>query len=196
MLTKLEVKRQLVHILVGIVIVTLLYFDILNAMILFVLAFFGFVLSFLCKKHKVPVISKLLKMLDREKDLKSFPGKGLVFYVFGAFFAVLIFSKEIAMASILILAFGDSVSRLVGPYGYLKHPFHSEKFLEGVIAGAFAATLGAMFFVPFLQAFSASVAAMLLEGVDFEIKNFKVDDNLMIPVVAGGVVWLVRVLGG
>jgi len=194
MITKFEVKRQLVHILVGIVIVTLLYFDILDAMILFVLAFFGFVLSFLCRKFRVPVISKLLKMLDREKDLKSFPGKGLVFYVFGAFLSVLIFPKEIAMAAVIILAFGDSVSRLVGPYGYLKHPFHSEKFLEGVIAGAFAATLGAMFFVPFLQAFSASVAAMLLEGVDIEIKNFKVDDNLMIPVVAGGVVWLVSLV--
>jgi len=196
MLTKLEVKRQLVHILVGILIVTLLYFDILDALILFVLTVVGFVLSFLSKKFKIPVISKLLKTFDREKDLKEFPGKGLVFYVFGAFLAVLFFSKEIAMASILILAFGDSVSRLVGPYGYLKHPFHSEKFLEGVIAGTFAATLGAMFFVPFLQAFLASVVAMLLEGVDLEIKNFKVDDNLMIPVVAGGVVWLVRVLGG
>lgn len=195
MLTKLEVNRQLVHILVGIVIVTLLYFDILDAMILFALAVAGFALSFLCKKHKVPVISKLLKMLDREKDLKSFPGRGLVFYVFGAFLAVLIFPRDIAMASILILAFGDSVSRLVGPYGYIKHPFHSEKFLEGVIAGAFVATLGAMFFVPFLQAFSASVVAMLLEGIDFEIKNFKVDDNLMIPVVAGGVVWLVKWFG-
>ena len=191
MLTKLEVKRQLVHILVGIVIVTLLYFELIDAMILFSIGVMGFVLSFLCKKHKVPIISRLLKMLDREKDLKSFPGKGLVFYVFGAFLAVLIFEKDIAMAAVMILAFGDSVSRLVGPYGYLKHPFHSEKFLEGVIAGAFAATLGAMFFVPFLQAFSASVVAMLLEGADFEIKNFKIDDNLMIPVVAGFVMFLI-----
>ena len=100
--------------------------------------------------------------------------------------------KNIAMAAIMILALGDSVSRLVGPYGYLKHPFHSEKFLEGMIAGAAAGFLGALIFVSWLEALLASIIAMLIESIDLELNNFKIDDNLMIPVVAGGVIWAVR----
>ena len=192
MLTKLEVKRQSVHILVGVVIVALIYLDVLNALVLFIIAISGFLVSFLSKKRHIPVISKLLKTLDRKKDLESFPGKGLVFYVLGSFFAVFLFEKNIAMAAVMILALGDSVSRLVGPYGYLKHPFHNEKFLEGVLAGAFAATLGAMFFVSWFEAVLASIVAMLIEGADLELNNFKIDDNLMIPVVAGGVIWAMR----
>lgn len=195
MLTKLEVKRQLMHIIVGILIVALLYFNLINALILLIVFIIGFFISLLSRKFKIPVIYSFLKKFDRKEDLERFPGKGLVFYVFGSFLAVLIFPKEIAMASIIILALGDSVSRLVGPYGYLRHPFHSEKFLEGVIAGVFMATLGAMFFVSFLQAFFASVVAMLIEGIDLEIKRFKIDDNLLIPVVAGGVIWLIKSLG-
>ena len=107
-----------------------------------------------------------------------------MFYVIGAFVVVLIFPKEIAIASIMILALGDSVSRLVGPYGYLKHPFHNEKFFEGAIAGAIAGFLGAVFFVPWLFALIAASISMLIEGIDLEIKGFKIDDNLLIPIVA------------
>jgi len=91
----------------------------------------------------------------------------------------------------MILALGDSVSRLVGPYGYLKHPFHNEKFLEGVITGAAAGFIGALFFISWLPALIASTISMLIEGIDLEIKNFKIDDNLLIPVVAGGVISLI-----
>jgi len=192
MLTKLEVKRQLVHILLGISIVLLLRFDLINALILFIIVIIGFVLSFLSRKFHIPIIYEFLKTLDRKKDLEKIPGKGAIFYILGAFLAVLLFPKDIAMASIMILAFGDSVSRLVGPYGYLKHPFHSEKFLEGVIAGAVAAFFGALIFVSWLEALIASVVAMLIEGLDLEANNFKIDDNLLIPVVAGFVIWLVR----
>ncbi len=190
MITKLEIKRQLVHIFLGITIVLLLRFDLINVVFLFILTIFGFALSFLSRIRHIPIIYGLLKKFDREKDLKTFPGKGVVFYVFGAFLAVLLFPKNVAMASIMILALGDSVSRLVGPYGYLKHPFHSEKFLEGVLAGALAAFLGALLFISWIPAAAASIVAMLLEGIDWEIKGFRVDDNLMIPLVAGGVIWL------
>tara|TARA_Y100000310_G_scaffold342247_1_gene444649 strand:+ start:57061 stop:57648 length:588 start_codon:yes stop_codon:yes gene_type:complete len=184
MLTKLEIKRQLIHALLGIIIVVLLYFNLINATTLFVLSIAGLILSFLSRKFKIPVIHNFLQVFDRKKDLESFPGKGAVFYVIGAFIVVLIFPKEIAMASIMILALGDSISRLIGPYGYLKHPFHNEKFFEGVMAGAIAGFFGALLFVPWLYALIASLISMLIEGIDFEIKGFKVDDNLLIPIVA------------
>ena len=194
MLTKLEIKRQLIHTLLGIIIVILLYFNIINATILFAVSVIGLILSFLSKKFNIPVIYSFLQIFDRKKDLENFPGKGAVFYVIGAFVVVLIFPKDIALASIIILALGDSVSRLVGPYGYLKHPFHNEKFFEGVIAGAIAGFLGALFFVPWLYALIASSISMLIEGIDLEIKGFKIDDNLLIPIVAAVVMQTINAL--
>ena len=192
MLTKLEIKIQIMHIILGIAIVLLLNYNLINATYLFILFIFGLILSLISTKFNIPVIHQFLRTFDRVKDIEKFPGKGAIFYVLGAFISVLIFPKEIALASIMILALGDSVSRLVGPYGYLKHPFHNEKFFEGVIAGAIAGFLGAVFFISWLPALIASSVSMLIEGIDLEIKNFKIDDNLMIPVVAGGVIWTVN----
>lgn len=192
MLTKLEIKRQLFHMSVGITIVILLYNNIINSTVLLIVAVLGLTLSLTYRRYKIPGISFLLQKFDRKKDIEIFPGKGAVFYVLGSFFAVFLFPKDIAMASIMILAFGDSVSRLAGPYGYLKHPFHSEKFVEGMIAGAIMAFTGAFIFVHWILALSASAIAMFIEGFDIKIKGFKVDDNLTIPIVAGFVMWIIR----
>lgn len=184
MLSKLEIKRQIIHILLGITIVVLLNFNFINASILLVIFIIGLVLSLSSRKFHIPIIYSFLKIFDRKKDLESLPGKGALFYILGAFLVVLIFPKDIAMASIMVLALGDSVSRIVGPYGYLKHPFHNEKFFEGVIAGSIAGFLGALIFVPWLLALIGALVSMLIEGIDLRIKRFKIDDNMLIPVVS------------
>ncbi len=150
MITKLELKRQVFHIFLGIGIVTLIYFDVIGYLFLMGLFLIGIIISFASKRYKIPGIYKLLIKFDRKKDIKTLPGRGALFYILGCAISVLLFEKNIALASIMILAFGDSVSRLVGPYGYLKHPFHSEKFLEGLIAGAIAAFLAALMFVTWI----------------------------------------------
>lgn len=193
MLTPLEIKRQLIHIFSGIILVLLLNFNLINATILFIIFIIGLILSLSSKKFHIPVIYSFLKIFDRKKDLEELPGKGAIFYVLGTFLVVLIFPKDIAMASIMILALGDSLSRLVGPYGYLKHPFHNEKFFEGAIAGAIAGFLGALFFVPWILALLGSLVSMLLEGLDLKIKTFKIDDNLLIPLVAAVVMESVKI---
>jgi len=192
MLTELEIKRQAFHLLLGFFIVLLLYFDLINYIFLLILFIVGLALSLSSKKFNIPIIYKFLKIFDREKDLEALPGKGAVFYILGTFLVVLIFPKDIAMASIMILALGDSVSRLVGPYGYLKHPFHNDKFFEGVIAGVIAGFFGSLFFVSWPLALIASSVSMLIEGLDLRIKNFKIDDNLIIPIVAAVVMQSIK----
>lgn len=106
---------------------------------------------------------------------------------------MLLFPKEIAMASIMILALGDSVSHLYGlHYGKIKHPLSNAKFLEGTIAGFVAGFIGALIFLPWLEAFLASLAAMIVEAIEIKIGIGQVDDNLIIPIVAGTIVWAVR----
>ena len=162
MITKLELKRQIFHICVGIIIVALLYFELINELILFIAFLLSLFLSFLVKKgYKLPFFSAVFDSFGRKSEKRKFPAKGAVFYLLGSALSVFFFEKNIAIASILILAFGDSVSRLVGPFGYLKHPFNNKKFIEGIIAGGIVATLAASIFVPLILAIPALPASTL-----------------------------------
>ena len=194
-LNEFELNRQVFHILFGLIIVILLIYGFLNKEIILGLILIGLILSFLSRRMQVPVISNLLQKFEREKEIKKFPGKGILFYLAGVFIALLLFSKDIAMASIMVLAFGDSVSHLYGlHYGKISHPLSKTKFLEGTIAGFIAGLIGALVFLPWHEAFFASLVAMIVEAIEIKIGAEQDDDNLIIPVVAGAAVWLFRLI--
>ncbi len=191
---KLEIKRQPFHILIGLFFITLIYYDLLNPLNLLTIIIIAIIASLYVKKTKPKTIHRLLKFLEREEDLKELPGKGLIAYLIGTLLVLTLFEKDIALASIMILALGDSFSRLIGPFGKIRHPFNNTEFLEGVIAGIIAASLGAMLFIKPSEAIISSFFAMLIEGFDIKLFGYKIDDNLTIPLIAGVVVWLMRVL--
>ena len=191
----IEPKRQLFHMLFGIIIVVLLIYGLLRITHIFFLVVIGIMLSFSSKKFKIPVIFWFLKNFERKKDLKKFPGKGVIFYLIGVFLTLSFFPLDIAMSAILVLAFGDSVSRLFGiRYGKIKHPFTDKKFLEGMIAGFIAAFIGALVFLPWHEALTASFFAMLAEGLEIKIGAEQVDDNIIIPLVAAISISIARIL--
>jgi dolichol kinase len=186
MFSELEVKRQSVHASLGVLLAFFFYYDVIGApeilVALCILLFF----SYLEKVNApVPFFQGMIDRLQRRSEKEGLPLKGAIFYLLGAFLAVLLFRKEVAIAAILILAFGDSVSRIVGPYGYVRHPFNNERFMEGIIAGGFLASVIAAQFVSASAAVLGAFVAMMLEGLDIEINNFKIDDNLTIPLVSG-----------
>ena len=191
---RLETKRQPIHILLGLLLIALVYYDLLAPIALFVVIIIVLLCFLLIKKTRPKVIYELLEFVERKEDLEEFPGKGLITYLIGALIVIILFEKQIALASIIILALGDSFSRLIGPFGRIKHPFNNTKFLEGIIAGTIAASLGAMLFVKPYEAISASAIAMIIEGIDMRIFKVKIDDNIVIPVIAGTIIWLSRVL--
>ena len=49
-----------------------------------------------------------------------------------------------------------------------------------------------MVFLPWYEAFFASLIAMVVESIEIKIGTEQVDDNLIIPFIAGAAVWLVR----
>jgi len=153
----------------------------------------GAVLVLLSRKYKIPGIYWFLGRFERPEVMKVFPGKGSFFFILGTFVVVSTFDKSIAMASIMILALGDSLSHLVGKYvGRVRHPFSNAKFIEGHIAGAIIGALGAMLFVPPLTALVAASIAMFVEGIDIGFgASWVLDDNIVVPVTAGIVMFLV-----
>src|SRR3989338_6680711 len=131
---KLEIKRQPIHILSGLLIIALLYYDLLSPLILSALVIISVIASILIKKTRPKAVYNLLRFVEREENLEHIPGKGLIAYLVGVLVVVTLFEKDIALASVMILALGDSISRLVGPFGRIRHPFNNAKFIEGVIS--------------------------------------------------------------
>jgi len=189
----LEIKRQPLHILFGLFLVTLINYDLLTPQILLAAIIITTATFIIIKKNKPKLAYRLLEPIEREENLKGLPGKGLIAYLIGALIVLNFFEKDIAIAAIMILAFGDSFSRLIGPFGRIKHPFNNTKFLEGIIAGTIAASLAAMIFIKPSEAIVASAIAMLLEGMDLRAFKLKIDDNITIPVIAAIIIWLLRI---
>lgn len=180
------------HLLLGVAIVALLMFGIIDRNVILTTAVIGVVLSFIAEKRKIPILHYFLQKFERKKELHEFPGKGVIFYFIGAYISLLFFPKEIAMASIMVLAFGDSVSHVFGLH-FGKTKFLSEtKMLEGTIAGFIAGFLGALVFVSPFEAFFASLAAMTAEAIEIKIKAEQIDDNVIVPLVAGATIWIIR----
>src|SRR3989344_9665759 len=194
-ISSFEWNRQFFHIFLGIGLVALLKYGFIDKNLLLIMIITGLLLSYLSIKIKIPVVHDLLEIFERKNDIEKFPGRGIIFYFIGVYIVLLLFPKEIAMASIMVLALGDSVSHLYGlHYGKIKHPFSKTKFLEGTIAGIIFGFIGAFVFLPWWDALLASFAAMIVEAVEIKIGTQQVEDNLIVPFVAGAAVWLVRII--
>jgi dolichol kinase len=195
MLTKQEIGRQIVHAFSGILAVTLIYYDILSPLAIFLLIIVGILVSMLSKRIKLPFFSQFLDIFEREEERKKFPGKGMIFFFIGILLVVQLFSEDIALAAIMILALGDSVSHLVGErFGQIKNIFNgkSKKLLEGTLAGTMTGFLGALIFVPLPEAFLGSLGAMIAEVIKIDFNDHTLDDNLVVPLVAGTIMFLLR----
>ncbi len=196
MLTKQELYRQVVHLLLGIATVFLLRYQILTPLALFLLIIIGVMASFLSKRIDLPIFSFFLQHLEREEQRKIFPGRGLIFFFVGVLLVVQLFPQNIAFAAVMVLALGDSISHVVGErFGQIKNIFNgkSKKLLEGTVAGTLAGFCGALFFVPLPEAFLGSAVAMIAEVIEIDFNQQPLDDNVIVPLVAGTVMYLVGI---
>ena len=189
---KLELRRQIAHMFMGILIVLLLKLQFLNQEILFLILIGGGILSLVMCKYHIPVLHKVLAYFERPHDLKHFPGKGSFFLVLGSLLAVVFFQRDIAMAAITIMAVGDAITAVIGTYfGKIKNPLNPSKHLEGTLLAIVFSTIAALFFVDFEKAFWASAVSIIFESLSIRYISRVIDDNVMIPLVAGAVMtWM------
>lgn len=220
----LEIRRQAFHATLGVIIVALLYLGILDwlgdfipiiiiptsARPLLAILMIGAGLVLLSRRYKIPLINHLLQNFERSRDIKVFPGKGAFFAILGMFIVVTIFRRGdypyIAEASILILAFGDSVSHIIGrKFGKIRHPLSKTKFLEGNISGAITGAIAASLILWFSDTASlyysiiwsliAASIAMFIEGIDFGTESCMwTDDNIIVPLISGLVLFILAYL--
>lgn len=190
-----EIRRKMMHVFVGAVIVILVYYGLLKFWMSLTLLIVGIIISLLSKKYSLPLIGLFLMRYDRPEHSKT-PGRGVI-SIFSSLSVLLllletdVLSKNIVLASLMIWIFGDSLSAVVGKvYGKKKHPLNN-RFIEGTIAGIIGGTIGALFFVPIYAAFPAAFLTMIIESLEIRLLKHPLDDNIIVPLIAAGALyWL------
>lgn len=188
----IECKRQLFHAIAGILIVVFFYYHILSLWLFFIVIITAIIIYRMWEEGHQRLLDWFMKNFERNKAEK---GIGALWYVFGCFFTLLLFPKNSALAALMILALGDSVSHFFGQfYGRIPHPLNKKKNVEGTLLGILTGFAGAALFVAPLHAFIAAFIAMNVEVVEWKIGLWKLNDNFVIPMVAGFVLFLLAVI--
>lgn len=194
MISRIELRRNMFHIAVGTAFLCLLYLELLSLKSFTAILMCGAVVYLINIKKPLPIIKWFIDNYERSAERKT-PGRGALLLVFGIYIAYIIYPKNIALAAISILTFGDAVAPLIGHMGRLRHPLSKTKLVEGHLAGMLAGMLVAMLFVKPFEAFIASFFAMTLETYEVKLhpKAERINDNLVIPVAAGIAILVLRV---
>jgi dolichol kinase len=144
------------------------------------------------RRISIPLVTELINTSERPEMIEKNPAKGALRFFIGALICLIIFKYNIniACASIMILALGDSFSTLVGKnFGKRKIFYNPAKSWEGSVAGFIFAFLGATTQIALFLAFVGALVGMLIESLPA-----KIDDNITIPISSGLVMSLMLYL--
>lgn len=173
---RLELQRQLVHLLNGSAITFVVYFlrPVLGLLILLPL-FFALLLLFYVPKlfPDQKIASHLMYHFERRKDIATFPFKGAIMYGLGIIAPIVLLPVNYACAVILILSVGDAFSNLVGrEFGRHMVGHRSLEGSFGFLVTAWAAA--GLLINPFHAGLLAFVGMLIELFLPW-------DDNLTIP---------------
>lgn len=121
--------------------------------------------------------------LTREYEQTTVAGYAL--YVVGATITVFVFEPQIAVPALFMLTLADPVSGILSSGGLRK--IARPRVLVGMFTVSF---LLAIPFVPPIAAIAGAFGATVADGVKPIVNGYVVDDNLTIPVVAAGSMWV------
>jgi dolichol kinase len=178
-----SIRRKIVHLIYGFFLVFLIEYEFINTAI-YLLFLITALFIYLCSQKLPKNIKNIIIYFERDRtDQKLF--KGPLLFTLSTFISYILFPKEIAIVAILNLAIGDSVNALIG--SFLKV---AKKRIDASVASFLATLVVASQFVGIFQAFAGSFITMIFEYSEPKIKGKKIDDNIFIPLVSGGIIYL------
>ena len=134
--------------------------------------------------HEIPIISDITVAAARKRDENKFV-LGPVTLIAGIVAAALLWKETAAAVGIFALAFGDGLASLAGKtFGKIRVPYTHGKTVEGSLT-CFMAIFVSTFFVTGRTEMALLVASA---GAFIEVLPLKDFDNLLIPVLLGGIV--------
>jgi dolichol kinase len=187
-----EVARKAIHI--SSLSIPLIYWFISRELALFILVplFAGFFLVDLLKNFFTPISEwyhQTFGAMLRTHELKPAKAQlnGATYIMMAALLLVLFFPKIIAVAAFSMVAVSDTLAAIIGKT-FGKHRF-GQKSVEGSVA-FFLSALAVVAIVPGLNPIIGIIMAItgtLTEAFMVRIREFKIDDNLSIPLVSASV---------
>lgn len=179
-----EVLRKGIHMCTAFVPFLLHYLYVPTLCLLFAAGSFYVVAERLRSKGRyIPFVSDITAAAARKRDEHTFV-LGPVTLVAGILASALLWSEQAAAVGIFALAFGDGLASLAGKtFGRIKIPFMFGKTAAGSLT-CFAAIFCTTFFVSRNCAVALVIA---LVGMAIEMLPLKDFDNLIIPVLLGGI---------
>lgn len=126
----------------------------------------------------------IFEQLTREYEQESVAGYAL--YVASGAVVILVFGPQIAVPALFMLTLADPISGLLssGELRTVKRP----RVLGVMFAVCFALAVP---FVPLVAAVAGAVGATVADGVKPVVAGYVVDDNLTIPILSAGAMWIV-----
>jgi dolichol kinase len=178
-----EMERQVFHLVFGTAIAVLILF--LGRF--YSLALFGlciitgiFISEVMHQGIRLPVFYWFIRRMERDKVK---PGQGTLNFLLGIFIALVFFSIDIVFVSVLILAFADSFSTVVGK-GIGSRRIYNKKSIEGFIAAFLASFLVTL---PYLGAYVGLITCFMASLTELLTP---VDDNIVIPPLASLIIYM------
>ncbi|CAG8445330.1 1116_t:CDS:10 [Funneliformis mosseae] len=211
-----ELSRKLLHSAIGFI-VLLIYSDSEtiavrnNLLYMFAFVFSAEILRFFSKSFNEMYIRVLgFMMREREKTEKY---NGVISYLIGCIGVLTLFPKDIASISILILSWCDTAASFVGRrWGNYTYKFRNGKSLAGTLGAMTVGSIAAFIFWGLLKHDPESsswveeksllplpiltILTGTIGGMSELIDLWGLDDNLVIPLLSGTILWiLLRGLG-
>jgi len=188
---RFEIKRKFIHIFSLLYLAIYLYFEKYynhktGIIALFTVLVFFLILEYFRVKKQIKI--PIFHIFWRESEKNRLGGQ--VYFVTGAILAFALFSKEIAIAALLMTVFGDMAAAIFG-IAFGKHWIKGlkDRAWEGVIAQF---TVDLIIAILILGNIPLSII-MALVATFVETTITKIDDNLSIPLFSGAVVQLIKI---
>lgn len=190
-----ELFRKSIHICSAIIPVLLKNFYVLTIILLFAAIIF-YTISEILRMHgkNVPLISQITVIASRKRDENKFV-LGPVTLAVGILLTSFSYKWLPASIGILSLSFGDGLASLFGKlFGQVKIPFTQGKSVAGSLTcftAIFISSFLLLYFngtnLHFLNDFTELSLILASIGMFIEVLPLKDFDNLVIPVLIGGI---------
>lgn len=128
-------------------------------------------------KDRFKLYYRMVYFLEREKNYQR-PSIQALWANLGIFLSLLLFGRECAMVSTLVLAVGDAFASMVG-IRYGRRKIWNGRTLEGSIAFFFSSFFAILPLIGFWKALLVASASALSE-----VLPIRLDDNFTVPLVS------------
>lgn len=176
-----EIFRKSIHLLLGIFLLTIIYFfgRINSLQIIAIIFIIGLILAILIKnKIKIEFLNKIILLVEREHE-KHLPGKAALIFFATTIILLTFFSNiDIILISLSTVIFADSLAAIVGKkFGKYKlvSKKHWQKTLAGTLTCFIVCSLILLLIAPLPLAVFIALVATIIEFAP-------INDNIGIPL--------------